>query len=63
MPFGLSVAIALAKFSHRLRNFSPLDEAEMKAVDLHRGIDSTLRIWQNRFKGSANKPEVKVIKE
>ena len=46
-----------------LRNFSRLDEAEMKAVDLHHGIESTLMILQNRFKGSANKPEVKVMKE
>ncbi len=46
-----------------LRNFSRLDEAEMKAVDLHHGIESTLMILQNRFKCSANKPEVKVIKE
>lgn len=33
-----------------LRNFSRLDEAELKAVDLHEGIDSTLVILNNRFK-------------
>lgn len=33
-----------------LRNFSRLDEAEMKAVDLHEGLDSTLVILGNRLK-------------
>lgn len=33
-----------------LRNFSRLDEAEVKAVDLHEGIDSTLLILNNRLK-------------
>lgn len=33
-----------------LRNFSRLDEAEFKAVDIHEGIDSTLMILQNRLK-------------
>jgi two-component system NtrC family sensor kinase len=33
-----------------LRNFSRLDEAERKVVDLHEGIDSTLVILQHRMK-------------
>lgn len=33
-----------------LRNFSRLDEAEMKEVDLHSGIDNTLTILSNRLK-------------
>ncbi|WP_017717830.1 sensor histidine kinase [Kamptonema formosum] len=33
-----------------LRNFSRLDEAEMKAVDIHEGIDSTLLILNHRLK-------------
>ncbi|MBE9101000.1 sensor histidine kinase [Vacuolonema iberomarrocanum] len=33
-----------------LRNFSRLDEAEMKAVDLHEGLDSTLLLLSNRLK-------------
>ncbi|WP_052754502.1 GAF domain-containing sensor histidine kinase [Calothrix sp. 336/3] len=33
-----------------LRNFSRLDEAEMKTVCLHEGIDSTLLILQHRLK-------------
>ncbi|MCU0518332.1 MAG: ATP-binding protein [Oscillatoria sp. Prado101] len=33
-----------------LRNFSRLDEAEVKAVDLHEGIESTLVILNSRLK-------------
>lgn len=33
-----------------LRNFSRLDEAEMKKVDIHSGIDSTLLILQHRLR-------------
>jgi signal transduction histidine kinase len=36
-----------------LRNFSRLDEAGSKAVNLHEGIDSTLLILQHRFKSSS----------
>ena len=32
-----------------LRNFSRLDEAQMKAVDIHEGIDNTLLILQHRL--------------
>jgi two-component system, NtrC family, sensor kinase len=32
-----------------LRNFSRLDEAEIKSVDIHEGIDSTLMILRNRL--------------
>ncbi|MEG4046181.1 AAA family ATPase [Microcoleus sp. Pol17_C1] len=46
-----------------LRNFSRLDEAEMKSVDLHAGLESTLLILQNRFQESDNQPKVQVIKE
>jgi len=46
-----------------LRNFSRLDEAEMKRVDIHEGIDSTLLILQNRLKDTAGKPGIEVIKQ
>jgi signal transduction histidine kinase len=46
-----------------LRNFSRLDEAKMRPVDLHQGIDSTLLIIHNRLKPKGNIPEIKVIKE
>ncbi|MFB2977625.1 CBS domain-containing protein [Microseira sp. BLCC-F43] len=55
-----------------LRSFSRLDEAEMKPVDLHEGIDSTLLILQNRLRPQgvsrkrgtlAEHPGILVIKE
>ncbi|RUT00334.1 hypothetical protein DSM106972_074620 [Dulcicalothrix desertica PCC 7102] len=46
-----------------LRNFSRLDEADMKPVDLHEGIDSTLLILQHRFKSSVDFPGIEVIKQ
>ncbi|MCJ8279807.1 MAG: ATP-binding protein [Rivularia sp. ALOHA_DT_140] len=46
-----------------LRNFSRLDEAEFKLVDIHEGIDSTLLILQNRLKSTSNHPEIDVVKK
>ena len=46
-----------------LRTFSRMDEAEMKAVNIHDGIDSTLMILQHRVKAKHNHPEIQVIKE
>lgn len=37
-----------------LRNFSRLDEAEMKPVDIHEGLENTLLILQNRLKRKTN---------
>ncbi|MBD2489762.1 sensor histidine kinase [Aulosira sp. FACHB-615] len=46
-----------------LRNFSRLDEAEMKPVDIHEGIDSTLLILQYHLKGKTGQQEIKIIKD
>ncbi|NEU73480.1 AAA family ATPase [Hassallia byssoidea VB512170] len=46
-----------------LRNFSRLDESEMKPVDIHEGIDNTLMILQHRLKEKSDRPEIEVIKE
>ncbi|WP_445301490.1 CHASE domain-containing protein [Microcoleus sp. LAD1_D5] len=46
-----------------LRNFSRLDEAEMKCVDIHQGIDSTLMILDIRLKPQSGFPGIQVIKE
>lgn len=46
-----------------LRNFALLDQAEMKPVDLHEGIDSTLSLLQNRLKATPEHPGILVIKE
>lgn len=45
-----------------LRNFSRLDEAEFKAVNLHEGIDNTLLILQHRLKEKSEIPAIDIIK-
>jgi GAF domain-containing protein len=44
-----------------LRTFARHDEAEMKAVDIHQGIDSTLLILQHRLKSEEGR-EIMVVK-
>jgi len=46
-----------------LRNFSRLDEAEMKPVDIHEGIDSTLLILQNALKEKPDFPQIEIVKD
>jgi len=46
-----------------LRNFSRLDESEVKAVDIHLGIDSTLMILNSRIKAQGQRPEIKIVKQ
>ncbi|AVH62019.1 multi-sensor signal transduction histidine kinase [Nostoc sp. 'Peltigera membranacea cyanobiont' N6] len=46
-----------------LRNFSRIDEAEFKSVDIHEGIHSTLMILQHRLKAKPEQPEIEVIKD
>lgn len=46
-----------------LRNFSRLDQTEMKAVDIHDGIDSTLMILHHRFKAKGDRPGIEIVKE
>ncbi|MBW4491121.1 MAG: hypothetical protein KME12_25470 [Trichocoleus desertorum ATA4-8-CV12] len=46
-----------------LRNFSRIDEAMIKPVDIHEGIESTLMILQHRLKAKAESPGIEVIKD
>lgn len=46
-----------------LRNFSRIDEAQTKPVDIHQGIDSTLLILHNRLKARGTYPTIAVLKE
>jgi two-component system, NtrC family, sensor kinase len=46
-----------------LRNFSRIDEAEFKAVDIHEGIESTLLILQHRLKAQVGQSAIEVIKK
>ncbi|NJM71291.1 MAG: two-component sensor histidine kinase [Scytonema sp. RU_4_4] len=46
-----------------LRTFSRLDEAAVKTVNIHEGIDSTLMILHHRLKATHKHSEISVIKE
>ena len=52
-----------------LRNFSRLDQAQTKSVDIHEGIDNTLLILQHRLrpqgkvKGGTEHPGIAIIKD
>ncbi|MCT7949578.1 PAS domain-containing protein [Ancylothrix sp. C2] len=46
-----------------LRNFSRLDEAEVKQVDIHTGLESALLILQHRLASTQQRPEIKIVKE
>lgn len=46
-----------------LRNFSRLDESDIKQVDVHEGIESTLLILKNRLKGKPGCSPIEVVKK
>ncbi|MEJ1934576.1 ATP-binding protein, partial [Nostoc sp. NIES-2111] len=46
-----------------LQNFSRHDEAQMKLVNIHQGIESTLLMLQHRLKATPNRPEIDVVKK
>ncbi|MDB9496480.1 PAS domain-containing protein [Spirulina major CS-329] len=46
-----------------LRNFSRTDETEVKSMNLHDGIESTLIILQNRLKPRSESPGIQIIKQ
>lgn len=60
MQFG---AERIQKIVLALRNFSRMDEAEMKAINIHDGLDSTLMILQNRLKPRADHSVITVVKD
>ncbi|MFS8117112.1 MAG: PAS domain-containing protein [Microcoleus sp.] len=45
-----------------LRNFSRLDEKDLKVIDIHEGIESTLVILQHRLQSHRKGREIQVIK-
>ncbi|EHC08575.1 sensor histidine kinase [Fischerella thermalis CCMEE 5273] len=54
----------IAEIVKSLRNFSRLDEADLKIVNIHEGIDNTLVILNNRLKSTAQFPHgIKVIRD
>jgi signal transduction histidine kinase len=46
-----------------LRNFSRLDEAQCKQVDIHEGIENTLFILQHRLKSQPRRSEIQILRE
>jgi signal transduction histidine kinase len=46
-----------------LQNFSRHDEAQIKSVNIHEGIDSTLVMLQHRLRETANRLAIVVVKE
>jgi signal transduction histidine kinase len=46
-----------------LRNFSHMDEAEFKMVDIHEGIDNSLLILDHRLKSKSSSKLIQVIKQ
>jgi signal transduction histidine kinase len=46
-----------------LRSFSRIDESHMTQVDIHKGIDSTLLIINNRLKPKGDNPGIAIVKE
>jgi two-component system, NtrC family, sensor kinase len=45
-----------------LRNFSRLDEADIKPVNIHEGLDSTLMILQGRLKATDHRPDIQIVR-
>jgi two-component system, NtrC family, sensor kinase len=46
-----------------LRNFSRLDQVQMKPVNIHEGIDSTLLMLRDRLKEQPDRPGISIIKK
>ncbi|NJL64915.1 MAG: response regulator [Methylacidiphilales bacterium] len=46
-----------------LQNFSRLDEAQMKSVNIHQGIDNTLMMLDHRLNSTAQRPAITIIKD
>jgi two-component system, NtrC family, sensor kinase len=45
-----------------LSRFPQLDMLDLKPIDIHEGIDNTLRILQHRLRAEGKRPEIRVIK-
>jgi PAS domain S-box-containing protein len=60
MKMGVDRIKAIVK---SLRTFSRMDESDVKEVNLHDNLESTLTILNHRLKGSNNCPPVQVIRQ
>ncbi|AFY40256.1 integral membrane sensor signal transduction histidine kinase [[Leptolyngbya] sp. PCC 7376] len=46
-----------------LKNFSRIDEAEFKEVDIHEGLNNTLLLLEHRIKATSDRPRIQIEKE
>ena len=46
-----------------LKNFSHHDQAELKVVDIHKGLDNTVLILQHRLKAQPYRPAIELIRD
>jgi signal transduction histidine kinase len=53
----------IAEIVKSLRNFSRLDEADLKQADLHEGLDNTLLILQHRLKSTQHKTAISIMRD
>ena len=60
MKLGTSRIVEIVQ---SLKNFSRHDEAEMKAVNIHDGIDGTLMILHHRLKADVHRPAIEIVKD
>jgi len=61
---SMSVGVErICQIVQSLRNFSRHDDSQMKPVNLHEGIDSTLLILNHRLKGNGEKPPIEIVKK
>lgn len=56
-------AVRIREIVQSLQSFSRLDQAELKAVDIHAGLESTLLLLENRLKSRGDFVGINVIKE
>ena len=52
----------IVKIVSGLRNFSRLDEAQKKQVDIHEGLENTLLMLQYRLHQEGDRPEINIVK-
>ncbi len=61
---SMSVGVdRICQIVQSLRNFSRHDDSQMKPVNLHEGIDSTLLILNHRLKGNGEMPPILIVKQ
>ncbi|GAB4458193.1 MAG: hypothetical protein OHK0037_01670 [Elainellaceae cyanobacterium] len=53
----------ISEIVRSLRVFARLDESEVKSVDLHEGLDSTLLLLNSRLRGTPNRADIRVVRE